>query len=43
MRLRTSRLKVWRKGTLLAETAEVVARLRLSGRPDGVVFSLAVC
>ena len=39
IRLRANRLKVWRKGSLLAETAEVVARLRLKGRPQAVGFS----
>ncbi len=32
IRLRANRLKVWRKGTLVAETAEVVARLLLPQR-----------
>jgi cytosine/creatinine deaminase len=40
IRLRANRLKVWRKGKLLAETAEVVARLRMDGRPDAAGFSL---
>jgi len=39
IRLRANRLKVWRKGTLLAETAEVVARLHVTGRPNAVGFS----
>ena len=39
IRLRANRLKVWRKGTLVAETAEVVARLQLVGRPNEVGFS----
>ena len=38
IRLRANRLKVWRKGTLVAETAEVVAKLRLEGRPSLVNF-----
>ncbi|NMM04988.1 amidohydrolase family protein [Polaromonas sp.] len=38
IRLRANRLKVWRKGTLLAETAEVVARLNLLERPEKVNF-----
>ena len=38
IRLRANRLKVWRQGKLLAETAEVVARLQLPGRPDAVRF-----
>lgn len=33
------RLNVWRKGKLVAETAEVVARLQLAGRPNEVGFS----
>jgi cytosine deaminase len=39
IRLRANRLKVWRKGKLLAETAEVVARLHVAGRPNAVGFS----
>jgi cytosine/creatinine deaminase len=39
IRLRANRLKVWRNGKLLAETAEVAARLKLPGRPDAVTFS----
>ena len=38
VRLRANRLKVWRKGKLLAETAEVVARLGLAGRASQVKF-----
>jgi cytosine deaminase len=38
IRLRANRLRVWNKGKLLAETAEVVAKLQLPGRPDGVRF-----
>jgi cytosine deaminase len=38
IRLRANRLKVWRKGKLLAETAEVVARMRLAGRPGSINF-----
>jgi cytosine deaminase len=38
IRLRANRLKVWRKGLLLAETAEVVAKLHTSGRPERVIF-----
>ena len=38
IRLRANRLKVWKKGKLLAETAEVVTKLRLEGRPDTVGF-----
>ena len=33
IRLRANRLKVWRKGKLLAETARVTTRLQLAGRP----------
>ena len=39
IRLRANRLKVWKKGKLLAETAEVVAKLHLAGRPNAVGFS----
>ena len=39
IRLRANRLKVWRKGALLADTAEVVARLNVPGRPTRVDFS----
>jgi cytosine deaminase len=39
IRLRANRLKVWKKGKLVAETAEVVARLQLVGRPNAVDFS----
>lgn len=39
IRLRANRLKVWKKGALLAQTAEVVARLQLAGRPNAVDFS----
>jgi cytosine deaminase len=38
IRLRANRLKVWRKGKLLAETAEVVARLRVAERAKGIRF-----
>ena len=41
IRLRANRLKVWRKGVLVAETPEVVAELRLQGRPDAVRFLAA--
>ena len=40
IRLRANRLKVWRKGKLLAETPEVKARLHVDGRPPAVGFSL---
>ncbi len=33
IRLRANRLKVWRKGKLVAETAEVVENLRIEERP----------
>ena len=39
IRLRANRLKVWKKGKLLAETEEVVARLNLAGRLHSVAFS----
>ena len=38
IRLRANRLKVWKKGTLIAETAEVVASLGLQGRVEKVDF-----
>ncbi|MDO9400980.1 MAG: amidohydrolase family protein [Polaromonas sp.] len=38
IRLRANRLKVWRKGVLLAETPEVQAKLKLAERPAGVRF-----
>ena len=38
IRLRANRLKVWRKGTLVAETAEVVARLIVANRPARTAF-----
>ena len=38
IRLRANRLKVWRKGKVVAETAEVVARLRMDGRLRTVSF-----
>ena len=40
IRLRANRLKVWRKGKLLAQTPEVVAQLSLDGRPATASFSL---
>ena len=39
IRLRATRLKVWKKGQLLAQTPEVVANLNVAGRPDAVTFS----
>ncbi len=38
IRLRANRLKVWRKGKLVAETAEVVATLQLPQRPATTGF-----
>jgi cytosine deaminase len=38
IRLRANRLKVWRKGLLVASTAPVEARLQVQGRPAGVSF-----
>jgi cytosine deaminase len=38
IRLRPHRLKVWRKGRLLAETPEVAARLHVAQRPQAVSF-----
>jgi cytosine deaminase len=34
IRLRANRLKVWKKGTLIAETAPIVPKLHLTGRPN---------
>jgi len=39
IRLRANRLKVWKKGKLVAQTPEVVASLQLAGRPNAVDFS----
>jgi cytosine deaminase len=39
IRLRANRLKVWRKGKLLAETPEVAAALHLEGRPSSTRFA----
>jgi len=39
IRLRANRSKVGRKGMLVAETPEVVARLKVKERPDVVGFS----
>ena len=36
--LRANRLKAWKKGSLLAETAEVVVGLRLPKRPSKATF-----
>ena len=38
IRLRANRLKVWRKGVLLASTPEVTAALQLPNRPSSTVF-----
>nr|MBA3771405.1 amidohydrolase family protein [Ramlibacter sp.] len=38
IRLRANRLKVWKKGVVVAETAEVVARVHLAGRAAEVMF-----
>ena len=38
IRLRANRLKVWKKGKLLAETAEVVASLTVANRPARTAF-----
>jgi len=38
IRLRATRLQVWRKGRLLAQTAPSKARLNLPGRPTGTAF-----
>ena len=39
IRLRANRLKVWRKGKLLAQTPEVAASLHLTGRAQNVSFA----
>ena len=39
IRLRANRLKVWRKGQLLAQTPEVAAQVSITGRPARVTFS----
>jgi len=41
IRLRANRLKVWRKGVLVAGTAEVVARLLLPGRASATCFMVS--
>lgn len=38
VRLRATRLRVWRKGVLLAQTAPVQAQLSLPGRPVSTAF-----
>ena len=40
IRLRANRLKVWKRGQLLAETAEIMAVLKVGGRSKRVIFSL---
>ena len=39
IRLRANRLKVWRKGVLLAQTPEVVAQVNVAGRTARLTFS----
>jgi len=39
IRLRANRLKVWKKGKLLAETPEVSARMHVPGRPESLLFT----
>ena len=39
IQLRANRLKVWRKGVLVAEAPEVVARLKVAERPELVDVS----
>ena len=41
IRLRATRLKVWRRGRLLAQTGPVLPQLRLDGRPQEVTFLTA--
>ena len=41
IRLRATRLKVWRQGRLLAETPAAQATLWLPGRPDSTAFAPA--
>ena len=38
IRLRANRLKVWKKGQLLAQTPEVVASLTVANRPSQTAF-----
>ncbi|MBC7378686.1 MAG: amidohydrolase family protein [Burkholderiaceae bacterium] len=38
IRLRANRLKVWKKGQLLAQTPEVVASLTVANRPSQIAF-----
>ena len=39
IRLRANRLKVWRKGKVVAQTGEVVSALGVPGRPAVVRFA----
>jgi cytosine deaminase len=39
IRLRATRLQVWRRGARLAHTPAVAAHLQLPGRPDTVTFA----
>jgi len=41
IRLRANRLKVWKKGKLLAESAPVTSTLRVPGRPGQTAFGAA--
>ncbi len=41
LRLRATRLKVWRRGRLVAETPPAAASLRLPGRPAATGFALS--
>ena len=38
IRLRANRLKVWRKGRLVAETPQVVSCLAIEARPQKITF-----
>jgi len=40
IRLRANRLKVWKKGRLLAGAPEMVASLKIPGRPEHVTFQI---
>jgi len=39
IRLRANRLKVWKKGQLVAQTAEAVTQLTMKGRPEAIRFN----
>jgi cytosine deaminase len=39
LRLRANRLKVWRKGKVLAESLPVTSELRLPGREGAISFT----